>query len=99
MPESDPEQWLEADTRASGGEQRPAAPLLVPGLTVLYHPDLERIGERALLTGLAAGRAELLSRREPDFAPPGQSLRRPLEDLHLSRRPLRFLPGAEPGSV
>jgi len=95
----DPEHWLEADTRASGGEQRPAAPLLVPGLTILYHPDLARIGERALLTGLAAGREELVSRREPDFAPPGQSLRRPLADVHLSRRPLRFLPGAEPGSV
>jgi two-component system nitrogen regulation response regulator GlnG len=99
MPDRDPEHWLEADTQASGGEQRPAASFLAPGLTILYHPDLERIGERALLTGLTAGRAESLSRREPDFAQPGQSLRRPLADLHLSRRPLSFLPGAEPGSV
>jgi two-component system nitrogen regulation response regulator GlnG len=95
----DPERWLEADTRASGAAEIPAGPLLVPGLTVLYHPDLERIGERTLLTRLAAGREEHLSRREPDFAPPGQPLRRPLADLHISRRPLRLVPAAEPGSV
>ena len=95
-----PEPWLaEADTRASGEDLIPAGPLLVPGLTVLYHPDPERIGERALLTALAGGREESLSRREPDFFPPGQPLRRPLADLHLSRKPIRFLPGAAPGSV
>jgi two-component system nitrogen regulation response regulator GlnG len=95
----DPEPWLEADTRESGEEQLPAAQLLVPGLTLVYHSDLTRIGERALLTGLAAGREELLSRREPGFAQPGQPVRRPLADPHLSRRPLRLLPGAEPGSI
>ena len=94
-----PERWLEAETRASGEDLVPAGPLLVPGLTILYHPDPERIGERALLTGLAGGREESLSRREPDFSPPGQPLRQPLADLHLSRKPIRLLPGAEPGSV
>ena len=90
---------LEEDTRASGGTLRPRTAQLVPGLTILFHPDFERIGERALLPGVGSGREEPLSRREPDFAPPGQPLRRPLGDPHLSRRPLRLLPGPEPGSV
>jgi two-component system nitrogen regulation response regulator GlnG len=68
-------------------------------LTLLYHPDLERIGERALLPGLNSGREELLSRSQPDFVPPDRPLRRPLEDTYLSRQPLRLLPGPEPGSV
>jgi two-component system nitrogen regulation response regulator GlnG len=90
---------LDADTRASGYQRQTAASLLVPGLTLLYHPDLERIGERALLPGLAGGHEELLSRGQPDFAPPDRPLRRPLEDTYLSRRPLRLLPGPEPGSI
>ena len=49
------------------------------------------------LTGLAAGREELLSRSEPAFSQPGKDLLRPLADPHLSRRPLRFVPGGEPG--
>ena len=90
---------LEADTRASGYQRQTTASLLVPGLTLLYHPDLERTGERALLPGLASGREELLSRSRPDFVPPDRPLRRPLEDTYLSRQPLRLLPGPEPGSV
>ncbi len=42
----------------------------LPGLTVLYHPSLRRVGERALLADLAAGRPERLSRLEPKFAAP-----------------------------
>ncbi|HET9210528.1 MAG TPA: sigma 54-interacting transcriptional regulator [Thermoanaerobaculia bacterium] len=90
---------LEADTRASGYQRQTAASLLVPGLTVLYHPDLERTGERALLPGLLGGPEELLSRSRPDFAPPDRPLRRPLEDPYLSRQPLHLLPGPGPGSV
>jgi two-component system nitrogen regulation response regulator GlnG len=90
---------LDADTRASGYQRQTTASLLVPGLTLLYHPDLERIGERALLPGLASGREELLSRSQPDFVPPDRPLRRPLEDTYLSRQPFHLLPGPEPGSV
>ena len=90
---------LEADTRPGGYQRQATASLLVPGLTLLYHPDLERIGERALLPGLPSGYGELLSRSLPDFVPPDRPLRRPLEDGYLSRQPLRLLPGPEPGSV
>src|ERR1700754_4368633 len=77
----------------------PVASLLVPGLTVLAHPDVSRVGERVLLAGLPAGRTELLSRVEPRFSAPGGGVLRPLADPYLSRRPLRLTAGPEPGSV
>ena len=98
-PSEDCEPWLETATRASGEAWRPTGLLLIPGLTILYHPDFARIGERAPLASLASGREELLSRREPDFAAPGPPGRRPLADPHVSRTPLRLHPGPEPGSV
>ncbi len=91
---------LQADTRGGSGEVgMPATSARVPGLTVLAHPDVERVGERTLLTGLPAGRAELLSRVEPGFSAPGSGRVRPLADPFLSRRPLRFAAGPDPGSV
>jgi two-component system nitrogen regulation response regulator GlnG len=98
-PSEDCEPWLETATRASGEAWRPPGLLLIPGLTILYHPDLARIGERAPLASLASGREELLSRREPDFAAQGPPRRRPLADTHVSRTPLHLHPGSEPGSV
>jgi two-component system nitrogen regulation response regulator GlnG len=99
-PSEDREPWLETETRASGEAWRPTGPILIPGLTILYHPDLRRVGERAPLVCLASGRDELLSRRDPDFAAPGGPPgRRPLADPHLSRTPLHLRPGPEPGSV
>ncbi|WP_234023613.1 sigma 54-interacting transcriptional regulator [Sorangium cellulosum] len=61
-----------------------------PALTILCHPRLERVGERALLGELAAGGAALLSRVEPTFAGRGRAPGSPLEDGHVSRRPLRL---------
>ncbi len=90
---------LQADTRVESGGGAPAGAFLVPGLTILFHPQAERIGERVALPGLASGREEQLSRLEPAFSHPGRSAPRPLADPHLSRRPVRLLPGAEPGSV
>jgi DNA-binding NtrC family response regulator len=76
----------------------------IPVLTILYHPDLSRIGEQAGLPELAAGRAVLLSRAEPEFLVQGAPRSsaghpRPLGDLHLSRSPLRLVPGSDPGAV
>ncbi|MES1240864.1 MAG: sigma 54-interacting transcriptional regulator [Acidobacteriota bacterium] len=62
--------------------------VLLPGLTVLYHPDLRRVGERALLSELAAGRSERLSRLEPVFAAPEGTVAEPLAHRRLSREPL-----------
>jgi two-component system nitrogen regulation response regulator GlnG len=90
---------LQADTRAESAGGIPAGSLLVPGLTILHHPEAGRIGERVALAGLAAGREEILSRTEPAFSAPGKSLLRPLADPYLSRQPIRFGPGTEPGGV
>ncbi len=73
---------------AGSGERGGAA---VPCLTVLYHPTTARIGERAVLPGLASGAAVRLSRLEPRFVPPGRAEGSPLADSHLSRTPLRLL--------
>jgi two-component system nitrogen regulation response regulator GlnG len=90
---------LQADTRAESGGASPGAPILVPGLTILHHPDAERAGERVALAGLLSGRREALARGEPAFSQPGGALLRPLADPYLSRQPIRILPGAEPGGI
>ncbi|MFY9824157.1 MAG: sigma-54 dependent transcriptional regulator [Thermoanaerobaculia bacterium] len=90
---------LQAETRADSGGRLPITSLLVPGLTILAHPSVERVGDRVLLAGLPAGREELVSRREPPFSAPGSGVLRPLADPFLSRRPLRLTAGPEPGSV
>ena len=79
---------VQTETHQPTVRPRDLARLRVPGLTVLWHPEPERIGERAVLSALAAGRPCALSRLEPAFAAPGSPLRRPLLDSHLSRRPL-----------
>ncbi|HYX25761.1 MAG TPA: sigma 54-interacting transcriptional regulator [Thermoanaerobaculia bacterium] len=77
------------------GEPPPS--LTVPGLTILGHPQLQRIGERAALLDLSSGREALLSRGEPGFAPPGESALQPLAVPYLSRRPWLLRPTAGGG--
>ncbi|HEX4960686.1 MAG TPA: sigma 54-interacting transcriptional regulator [Thermoanaerobaculia bacterium] len=72
------------------GERRQRARSRIPALTIIYHPEIRRVGERAILEGLSDGQPVQLSRLEPGFAPPGQADRRPLGDRHLSRSPLRL---------
>ncbi|HBL29073.1 MAG TPA: sigma-54-dependent Fis family transcriptional regulator, partial [Acidobacteria bacterium] len=84
--------------RTPEGDRRKRARTRLPALTILFHPDVRRVGEHVLLGELGGGRVVLLSRNEPGFAPPGTSDLRPLGDLHLSRSPLRLGPGRESGS-
>lgn len=77
-----------------------------PALTVLYHPDVARVGELVILGELAAGVACSLSRTAPGFAPRSDATRggaaragRPLEDQNLSRSPLRLTAIAGGGGV
>jgi two-component system, NtrC family, nitrogen regulation response regulator GlnG len=90
---------LEDETRPQSAGRSATAPLLVPGLTVLWHPDVQRVGERVALTALAAGRAEHLSRREPHFGQPGGVATRPLGDPYVSRSPIRIERGTAPGAI
>lgn len=61
---------------------------MVTLLTVLSHPDLRRVGERAVLTDLNLGRAVELGRHSPSFCPLGSPWQeRSLDDPYLSRKP------------
>ena len=62
--------------------------LRVYGLTVLFHPKVERIGEVTRLTGLDSGGGQSLARQQPLFAQPGSALGRPLGTKRLSRSPV-----------
>lgn len=75
----------------------PLEPGLVPTLTVLHHPESDRVGDRARLYGLRAGRRVAVSRLEPDLTPPGGSAAeaRPLADPAVSRSPFWLRPGGD----
>ena len=62
----------------------------IPTLTIVHHPLLRRIGERALLSELLAGRDAKISRTAPRFTPPRQLRSAALDDSHVSRAPFRL---------
>ncbi len=80
------ENRLETQTWSTPTGKTPPS-LTVAGLTILGHPQVQRVGERAALLDLSSGREALLSRAEPGFAPPGTSAPQPLAVPYLSRRP------------
>lgn len=85
-----------ADVSTAAGSSRGLeASGLVVALTVVSHPLAHRVGERAILDALAAGRAVGLSRNAPDFAKPGHALGTPLGDPFVSRKPIRFAPAPD----
>ncbi len=82
---------LQTETRSTGSlDGMVPTRLLVPGLTIICHSDLDRIGERVVLAELSSGQEISLSRLEPAFATPGSSDVRPLSDPRLSRKPIRL---------
>ena len=80
------ESTLRAPIRRLGPQERNSSPPVV-ALTILYHPQLQRIGERALLPEVLRGGTAHLSRSTPLFRPPGSPQEQPLRDRHLSRTP------------
>ncbi len=81
---------LESATRSETDVRQNLTDVGVPGLTILWHSDSRRVGERVALSGLLSARIEPLSRLEPRFAPPHGGGPRPLADSHLSRRAVEF---------
>ncbi|MDI1479271.1 sigma-54 dependent transcriptional regulator [Polyangium sp. y55x31] len=72
-------------TATAAGDDAPAL-----ALTILYHPVLDRVGDRALVDG-SPGRPFALSRTVPVFAPPATpGGGADLGDEHLSRKPIHF---------
>ncbi len=68
------------------------------GFTVLYHPNVERVGEICELPQLDRGQTVSLSRLKPLFHQPGVAAEAPLADRRLSRQPLTLAPEKE-GSI
>src|SRR3954468_9200164 len=97
-----PGEWREelAASTLTGPSRAPGAGVpRVPGLTLVAHPDVRRVGERVALPEVSSGRNVELSRLVPLFSPPGGGAPEPLADPHLSRSPLLLGPGPESGSV
>jgi two-component system nitrogen regulation response regulator GlnG len=86
----------DVSTAAESGHGRDA-PGSIPALTIVSHPAARRVGERALLGAVVAGKEAALSRNAPDFAPPGSALGTSLGDPFMSRTPIQFMPGREGG--
>ncbi len=75
-------------TRPATEDWRPPPRMPVLGLTLLWHPDVARVGDRAPLGAPERRWLRTLSRLEPEFSPPGRTRRQPLAEDCLSRRPL-----------
>ena len=80
-------------------ERRSGARVRVPALTVLWHPDVSRVGDRVRLSALLDGHPVTVGRGAPGFQPPGSPRPRPLEHPHLEGLALRVSPGEEHGGV
>ncbi|MEM7351478.1 MAG: sigma-54 dependent transcriptional regulator [Acidobacteriota bacterium] len=100
MTDEDRSDWRSLETvtasELADGALR-AGVIPVPGLTVLCHPDPDRVGEQAALIGLRREGEALLSRLEPDFKTPDGDPCGPLAQPRLSRRPIRWTPRPEGG--
>ncbi|HEV7785013.1 MAG TPA: sigma 54-interacting transcriptional regulator, partial [Thermoanaerobaculia bacterium] len=85
------------DSRGWQGEGRSLGP--VPALTVLFHPDVRRVGEWTALNELLLGREARISRTSPDFVSPDRLPGGPLADRYISRRPVLLQPAPGQGVV
>lgn len=85
MPYQDLDQTL-PPAAALPGASRAERQLL---LTVIFHPDLSRIGQVAVVPGNVGREPWVLGRSGPDFAGCGRPAA-PLEDRHVSRHALEF---------
>ncbi|MFO0682697.1 MAG: sigma 54-interacting transcriptional regulator [Sandaracinus sp.] len=85
-----PSSTLEADTLDPSVGAVIHLPARAPVLTLAVHPDLERVGDRAVLAELAHVGELVLSRAQPSFLDSGGASRGPLHDPHVSRAPVRL---------
>ena len=60
-------------------------------LTILFHPDTTRIGQRVEVPKLVGNAPWVLGRRGPAFQAPGGDRSIALEDGHISRRALQLI--------
>ncbi len=62
--------------------------VLIPTATIIYHPNLERIGEEAPLLELKQHQSQDISRLTPDFSQPSTDKSCNIADPYISRKPL-----------
>jgi DNA-binding NtrC family response regulator len=60
-------------------------------LTIIFHPDTSRIGQRAVVPKQTGNAPWVLGRRSPAFNGSGEQSLSPIDDPHISRRALQFL--------
>ena len=70
--------------------KKSGASALTPTLTIISHPNPARMGNYALLHGLAKGNPVEISRVAPLFKPPDRALGSPLSDPFISREPIHL---------
>ena len=63
---------------------------VLPALTILAHPDIDRVGETAPLSSLLDRRPAKVDRDEPLFFPPGSAKGRGLEHRAVSKKTTSF---------
>lgn len=80
-------------------ERRSGARLRIPALTILWHPDLSRVGERVRLHELLRGEQTPVSRNGPPFQSPTGGPEAALDHPSLSREAFRFAPGSSYGAL
>jgi two-component system nitrogen regulation response regulator GlnG len=91
----------DADTRDALSSEEPTRTdrrVFVACLTILFHHDPARVGERALVPRQERGRSLKLSRTDLEFTPPGGGEPRALEDPFISRTPIELTASSD-GSV
>jgi two-component system nitrogen regulation response regulator GlnG len=93
-----PEEGARAD-RPRFVERRSEARVRVPSLTVLWHPEVGRIGQRTRLAALLDGHEAVLSRSGPGFQPPGAPRAHSLDHPALDGLQVRFSAGELYGAV
>ena len=60
--------------------------------TIIFHPETSRIGQTAVVPRQTGSAPWVLGRRSPAFSGDAAQAAEPLEDLHISRQALEFLP-------
>ncbi len=80
-------------------ERRSGARLRIPSLTILWYPDLSRVGERVRLTSLLKGEPAPVSRSGPQFRKPTGERERSLDHPSVPRQAFRLAPGVGYGAV
>jgi two-component system nitrogen regulation response regulator GlnG len=75
----------------------PGSETRVPALTIVWHPDVTRVGSRAVLADVLDGVERSVTRLQPLFGQPGDVETDPLADSRLSRSQEAFTLAYQPG--